>query len=130
MELKQTYLIYPDSCFQMDESHKELITTNLVAIMKDLDPSDIYSVLVAGGVLTLDDKDRISTTCPCRRDEAMELISVLLRKGPTAFGVLVDALQFTYPHLYDLLSVGVCTGEDKRVFECKLVYIRLVFLWT
>ncbi|ELU12887.1 hypothetical protein CAPTEDRAFT_198688 [Capitella teleta] len=101
----------------MDESHKELITTNLVTIMKDLDPSDIYSVLIAGGVLTLDDKDRISTTCPCRRDEAMELISVLLRKGPTAFGVLVDALQFTYPHLYDLLSVGVCTGEDKRVFE-------------
>lgn len=95
----------------MEEIHKELITDNLVPLTRDLDPSQIYTELIAGRVLTFEDKEKISKI-DTRKAQSMELISVLLRKGPNAFGVFMDALQCTYRHLYDLLSGGAGNADD------------------
>ncbi|ELU13309.1 hypothetical protein CAPTEDRAFT_204237 [Capitella teleta] len=95
----------------MEEIQKELITDNLVPLTRDLDPGQIYTELIAGRVLTFEDKEKISKI-DTRKAQSMELISVLLRKGPNAFGVFMNALQCTYPHLYDLLSGGAGNADD------------------
>ncbi|ELT98437.1 hypothetical protein CAPTEDRAFT_205544 [Capitella teleta] len=89
----------------MNESHRNLLTRNMVALTTDLDPRNLYRLLIERSVLTLDDWERIRNIS-CRSEEAFELINVLLRKGSTAFGVFMDALQVPYPHLYGLLSGG------------------------
>ncbi|ELU13308.1 hypothetical protein CAPTEDRAFT_204236, partial [Capitella teleta] len=71
--------------YMMEEVHKELITDNLVPLTRDLDPGQIYTELIAGRVLTFEDKEKISKI-DTRKAQSMELISVLLRKGPNAFG--------------------------------------------
>uniref|UniRef100_X2B813 CARD domain-containing protein n=1 Tax=Capitella teleta TaxID=283909 RepID=X2B813_CAPTE len=70
---------------------------NLVKLTADLDPKDIYDQLIEGDVFTFEDKERIDHEVT-RADKARELISVLLRKGPRAFGVFRDALKPKYPH--------------------------------
>ncbi|ELT98186.1 hypothetical protein CAPTEDRAFT_192039, partial [Capitella teleta] len=90
----------------MDESHRDLLRRNLVALTTDLDPQDVYILLIQNGVLTEDEKEKLSNhrMNTCRRDEAHELIEVLQRKGPTAFEAFMDALWNTYPHLYDVVE--------------------------
>ncbi|ELT89819.1 hypothetical protein CAPTEDRAFT_78894, partial [Capitella teleta] len=70
---------------------------NLVKLTADLDPKDIYDQLIEGGVFTFEDKERIDLEVT-RAEKARELISVLCRKGPRAFGVFRDALKPKYPH--------------------------------
>ncbi|ELT89813.1 hypothetical protein CAPTEDRAFT_78897, partial [Capitella teleta] len=70
---------------------------NLVKLTADLEPIDIYDQLIKGGVFTFEDKERIDREFT-RADKARELISVLCRKGPRAFGVFRDALKPKYPH--------------------------------
>ncbi|ELT88648.1 hypothetical protein CAPTEDRAFT_78883, partial [Capitella teleta] len=84
---------------------------NLVALTRDLDPSDIYDELIAGSVLTFDDVERIEKR-DTRRDRTMELIRILLRKGPNAFQVLMNSLESNYPHLHDMLKEGLPSTED------------------
>ncbi|ELT91616.1 hypothetical protein CAPTEDRAFT_211634 [Capitella teleta] len=91
---------------QMDESHRDLLRRNLVALTTDLDPRDVYVSLIEMGVLTMDDRENIRAMSLTRKEEAEELISVIQRKGPTAFEAFMVALQHPYHHLYDLLSRG------------------------
>ncbi|ELU18464.1 hypothetical protein CAPTEDRAFT_213419 [Capitella teleta] len=92
----------------MDESHRDLLRRNLVALTTDLDPGDVYILLIQNGVLTEDEKETLSNRRmnTCRRDGAHDLIKVLQRKGPTAFEAFMDALWNTYPHLYGRISGG------------------------
>ncbi|ELU16193.1 hypothetical protein CAPTEDRAFT_134296, partial [Capitella teleta] len=76
----------------MESADQEILRKNLVALSTDLNPKDVYDALIAGGVLSFQDTERIGTK-GTQRDKARELINVLLRKGPNAFGVFMDALQ-------------------------------------
>ncbi|ELT98336.1 hypothetical protein CAPTEDRAFT_205618 [Capitella teleta] len=102
----------------MEEIQKELITDNLVPLTRDLDPSQIYTELIAGRVLTFEDKEKISKI-DTRKAQSMELISVLLRKGPNAFGVFMDALQCT--QFKSLLEVNEVENLCKNPLHLTLL---------
>lgn len=110
-----------DVHIQMDEAHRQLLEINLVALTRDLDPSDIYDELIAGSVLTFDDVERIEKR-DTRRDRTMELIRILLRKGPNAFQVLMNSLESNYPHLHDMLKEGLPSTED--ILGCMFVLLE------
>ncbi|ELU00155.1 hypothetical protein CAPTEDRAFT_223766 [Capitella teleta] len=92
-----------DGEWGMKEIHKQVLRKNLIALTKDLNPSVILDELIQGDILTMDDKERLSLV-KIRRDQAYELISILMRKGPNAFWVFLDSLKQTHSHLYHMLS--------------------------
>ncbi|ELU10658.1 hypothetical protein CAPTEDRAFT_200994 [Capitella teleta] len=105
------HLAMSESICEMEDWQKELLRQNLVKLTADLDPIDIYDQLIEGDVFTFEDKERIDHEVT-RADKARELISVLCRKGPRAFGVFRDALKPKYPYLYALLSAEMSAADD------------------
>ena len=88
----------------MDPRDAEIIKKHLVTLTDQLDPSNVYAALIQHGIITFDEKESIQVK-PTRRDRALELIEVVLRKGgPDAFWVFKEALKRDYPHLHYLLS--------------------------
>ena len=88
----------------MEPEDAETLRKHYAELADDLDPRAIYGDLIQGGIISSDDKEYIESK-EIRRSRAEELIDVLRRKGPKAYGVFKQALlKRGYKHLYQLLE--------------------------
>jgi hypothetical protein len=87
----------------MEEDHKVILKKNWTVLCADLDTSLIIDPLFREGILSDDDFERIQQDRKTRKEKARELLTMLLRKGPNAFGEFVRSLESDHSHLHKLL---------------------------
>ena len=88
----------------MTEAHRELLTSNRVAIVEDLLVDDVLAQLFSNFVFDDNDKELIRSEATSKR-QAEKLLDLLVKKGDEAFGHFLSALKDSYPHLAELLQV-------------------------
>ena len=105
----------------MEAIHRLTLIASLVRICDDLDPSKIFTHLIQGRILNFSDKEVIQKEAT-RRDRALNLIEMLVRKGPRAFGVFLGSLMPSHPDLYSFLQEQLRRIENDPTGiepECK-----------
>ena len=92
-----------DYC-KMEQKHRTILRLYWGDIRDNLEPKNILPKLV----LVLQEKDEEEIKAQSTRQERCDkLLEILLRIGPTAFEVFVEALKQTVPHLaVDLIEAG------------------------
>lgn len=80
----------------MDDKHRDILRRNRSALSKDLEPTKILRHLV--DVLDVEDEENIKAI-KTRKGACFELLDILPRKGPKAFGVFKEALRKKQPNL-------------------------------
>ena len=77
-----------------------------MSLAKDLVPNKLLPHLIQEGILSLDDKERISQIDK-RKRQSEELMRILPSRGPRAYQELLNALEEKQPSLaYILLREG------------------------
>ena len=106
----------------MSDIHKIILTKNCVRITSDLCPnSDIFSKLVADGVLSLDEVEIIQNG-DIRRDRAFKMVEILYRKGFEGFKIFLESLRSTHKELCLFLQDQLQRFENDPtgpMDECK-----------
>lgn len=101
----------------MNETEKNILRTNQVYLVNNLEASDILDYLLEDGVLTENDCELISNS-KTRRERAQILLAMLPTRGPSAYGSFQRALSIgKYDFLQEKLSL-----LDKK--ENKDNYLR------
>lgn len=80
----------------MDDKHRNILRRNRSALSKDLEPTKILHHLV--DVLDVQDEENIKAK-KTRKEASHELLDMLPRRGPKAFGVFKEALRKKQPDL-------------------------------
>ena len=75
----------------MEEKHKEILLKYHVQLVQQLDPKKICPYLIQEKVLTFDERETFKGMARCSQCE--ELLALLPRKGPGAYGEFVNALE-------------------------------------
>lgn len=78
----------------MEERHKKILQRNRTNLVKELDPSSVYDLLLENGVFTQDMIDEIKSA-GTRRDQARQLVRDIETRGSRAFPLFVKILQET-----------------------------------
>ncbi|XP_033825393.1 caspase-9-like [Periophthalmus magnuspinnatus] len=78
----------------MDERHKKILQRNRTHLVKELDPSSLYDLLLEKGVFTQDMIDEIKSA-GTRRDQARQLARDIETRGSRAFSLFVESLEET-----------------------------------
>ncbi|KAK3596776.1 hypothetical protein CHS0354_038777 [Potamilus streckersoni] len=121
----------------MDTEDKKSLCTRRVALVEDLEPQKVLGYLIEDGILTENDVELISNG-KTRKERCHLLLSMLPKRGPSAYGSFQRALRATnmYPHLDTLLrtnrqhytktSVGIsclqgATGVEAADYEDDVV---------
>lgn len=90
----------------MEEKHKKILQRNRTNLVRDLDPSNLYDLLLEKGVFTHDMIDEIKGS-GTRRDQARQLVRDLETRGSRAFPLFLACLQETGQHsLAEILQNG------------------------
>ena len=84
----------------MEKRRRTILRDYRPNIVDDLEPNNI--LLHLGSVFTENDDEEIRTQST-RQRRCEKLLEILLRKGPNAFEVFVEALKKEVPHLADVL---------------------------
>ena len=100
----------------MEERHRTLLLRNFIALERDLDPSALVSHLLQFEILSPDEWEAIENK-GIRRNCARELLLTLMRKGPDAYGVFLEALNKTHKHLHDLLVKSASEPTESDALE-------------
>ena len=88
----------------MEQKHRTILRIHWSSIRDNLEPKNILPKLVT--VLIETDEEEIKTQST-RQERCDKLLEILLRKGPIACKVFVEALKQTVPHLaLDLIEAG------------------------
>jgi hypothetical protein len=87
----------------MTEAHRELLTSNRVAIVEDLLVDDVLAQLFSNFVFDDNDKELIRSEKTSKR-QAEKLLDLLVKKGDQAFEHFLSALKDPYPHLAERLQ--------------------------
>ncbi|KAK3605797.1 hypothetical protein CHS0354_002409 [Potamilus streckersoni] len=97
----------------MDPKDKRSLCKSQVAIVADLEPKDVLEYLLEDGVLTENDVELISNG-KTRRERCQLLLSMLPKRGPSAYGSFRKALRAEnlYPNLDEILSAGKRDFQD------------------
>lgn len=85
----------------MDDKHRDILRRNRSALSKDLEPKKIVHHLA--DVLDVQDEENIRAI-KTRKEASYELLDMLPRRGPKAFGVFKEALRKKQRHLAILLG--------------------------
>lgn len=94
----------------MEERHKKILQRNRTNLVKDLEPSSLYDLLLEKRVFTQDMIDEIKSA-GTRRDQARQLVRDLETRGSRAFPLFVEILQQTeHLALAQLLQEGAPLG--------------------
>ena len=105
--------------YEMEQKHRTILRLHWSSIRDNLEPNEILPKLVT--VLIETDKEDIKTQS-ARQERCDKLLEILLRRGPTAFEVFVEALKQTVPHLaVDLIEAG---NKEERNRSILLSGIR------
>lgn len=78
----------------MEENHKETIRRNYTFLIGNMMPESVMDFLLQENVITPYMKEDIEV-CRTRRDKIVKMIDILIRRGPSAFNVFIDALRNT-----------------------------------
>lgn len=78
----------------MEERHKRILQRNRTNLVKELDPSSLYDLLLEKRVFTQDMIDEIKSA-GTRRDQARQLVRDLETRGSRAFPLFLEILQET-----------------------------------
>lgn len=78
----------------MEERHKKILQRNRTNLVKELDPSSLYDLLLEKGLFTQDMIDEIKSA-GTRRDQARQLVRDIETRGSRAFPLFVELLQET-----------------------------------
>ncbi|KAK3596774.1 hypothetical protein CHS0354_038775 [Potamilus streckersoni] len=91
----------------MDPEDKKSLCTSRVALVEDLEPQQVLGYLIEDGILTENDVELISNG-KTRKERCHQLLSMLPKRGPSAYGSFQRALRATnmYPHLDTLLRTN------------------------
>ena len=86
-------------------------------LLEKLDPNEVSLQLLAAGVLTSDEKQKIDKK-PSQKEKSEELLMMLVTKGPRAYEEFVKALEKDHCFLAcQLLKEGMCSaGQHEMVF--------------
>ncbi|XP_066921954.1 caspase-2-like [Clytia hemisphaerica] len=98
----------------MDKKHRKLLLKHRLAFVKDLEATDVSSLLYESGTITENDMESIEAI-KLRRDRVEHLMDLLPRKGPKAFDGFINALEESklYDHLASLLTSSK-SSKDKK----------------
>ena len=91
----------------MDKKHRELLRKNRLALVQDLEATQLLNYLFQEKCFSENDLDSIRVE-PTPRAKAEKLLDTLPRRGPKAFDVFCRALANTdgQGHLVDLLKTN------------------------
>ena len=92
----------------MEKKHKDLLRRNRVALVQDLEPTQLLNFLLQeDGGLSENDLETIKAQ-RTRRAQAEKLLDILPRRGPKSFDIFCRALADTdgQSHLLDLLNTN------------------------
>ncbi|XP_020788107.2 caspase-9 isoform X2 [Boleophthalmus pectinirostris] len=78
----------------MDERHKKILQRNRTNLVKELEPSSLYDLLLEKRVFTQDMIDEIQSA-GTRRDQARQLVRDLETRGSRAFPLFLESLEET-----------------------------------
>ena len=92
----------------MEKQHKEIILRNYVLLTENLDSSRILSNLIQHKILSVNDGESIAAV-ETSSGKASKLLSFLMRRGPNAFELFMNALAMSNFSLYEKLG-GCITG--------------------
>ena len=117
----------------MTEAHRELLTSNRVAIVEDLLVDDVLAQLFSKFVFDNNDKELIRSEKTSKR-QAEKLLDLLVKKGDEAFGHFLSALTDPYPHLAELLQAGhsgkstlpSVLGDEQEIGKIVALLSRLI----
>jgi hypothetical protein len=117
----------------MTEAHRELLTSNRVAIVEDLLVDDVLAQLFSKFVFDNNDKELIRSEKTSKR-QAEKLLDLLVIKGDEAFGHFLSALTDPYPHLAELLQAGhsgksrlpSVLGDEQEIGKIVALLSRLI----
>lgn len=91
----------------MEKKHRDLLRKNRLALIQDLEATQLLNFLLQEGGLTESDVEIIKAQ-PTRTAKAEKLLDTLPRRGPKSFDVFYRALSTTdgQSHLVDLLKAN------------------------
>ena len=99
----------------MQEEDRKALRSNRQALLKDLQAKRVASRLYSRGIFSEDDKDLVNAkSTPLEQGE--ELLDILPRKGPYAFGEFCNVLNEVSPHLVALLLPTQTDGKADMLF--------------
>ena len=102
----------------MDERDKVRLQLNSRTIIDNLDPQDILDHLYTKRVLSQKDVETLMVEEPARSAARRLVVSLLPRKGRTAFALFCEALrEAEYEYLAEQLEATQVTDEDLRASE-------------
>lgn len=78
----------------MEERHKKILQRNRTNLVKELEPSNVYDLLLEKEVFTQDMIDEIKSA-GTRRDQARQLVRDIETRGSRAFPLFLEILQET-----------------------------------
>jgi len=88
----------------MQRADADRLQRNRVAIVADLDVHTVLDWLIQNRIITSEDSQLI-ISIPTSQGRARSLLDILPTRGPSAFGVFVQALrQAGYDWLVDILT--------------------------
>jgi CASP2 and RIPK1 domain-containing adaptor len=101
----------------MDSKDKTQLIQHLSTLTEDLSPVELFPLLTQEQILTESDVQLISAEVT-RRQQAYLLLTTLLRKGPKAYAVFLEALKDSHPHVHAML---LCSEQSSNVSgQCSL----------
>ena len=99
----------------MQEEDRKALRSNREALLKDLEPKRVASLLYSREIFSEDDKDSVNAkSTPSEQRE--EVLNILPRKGPKAFSVFCNVLSEVSPHLEALLRPIQEDGKADMLF--------------
>jgi len=102
----------------MEPNHREVIQRCRLKIVEDLDVNDILDYLLQQRIIDSENKERILNPVinPTTKDKARELIDIIPRRGPEAYGVFRESLLAKYPWLVKALDeeLNFLTGVPRE----------------
>ena len=96
----------------MDSYHRLLLRANRVRLVKDMFPDRVVSKM-RGGLLNEADCEAIVSRTTAKA-QAEELLTILPRKGPKAFGEFVKALRDVQSHLAEPFLAAAGLSESSK----------------
>ena len=99
----------------MKEEDRKALRSNREALLKDLEAKRVASLLYSRDIFSEEDKDSVNAkSTPAEQRE--EVLDILPRKGPEAFGVFCAVLLEVSPHLAALLRPIQGDGKAGMLF--------------
>ena len=95
----------------MNSHDKQILIQNRVQLVEKLEPELLCDYFVQRGMFNLEIAETILHPSKCRRPQARELLDIIIRRGPNAFGIFLSGLKKYQPYLMQSLVFGEQTHD-------------------